>query len=52
MELPGLASASLRWQMNRNRLSPVSAMDAKVTVNCDDNVMRIKFPHSYQTEIG
>ncbi|HLJ29693.1 MAG TPA: hypothetical protein VKY85_23500 [Candidatus Angelobacter sp.] len=38
--------------MNRDRFSPVPAIDAKVTVHCDNNMSGIKFAHPYQTEIG
>ena len=38
--------------MNRNRLPPIPAINAKVTVNRDNNVPRIKLAHPYQTEIG
>jgi serine/threonine protein kinase len=45
------ASGSPRWQMNRNRIPPIPAINAKVTVNRDNNVPRIKLAHPYQTEI-
>jgi hypothetical protein len=37
--------------MNWNRLPPIPAINAKVTVNRDNNVPRIKLAHPYQTEI-
>ena len=46
------ASGSLGWHMNRNGLPPVAAIDAKVTVNCNNDVTGIKFAHAFKTEIG